>query len=446
MWAQEPAWGYFSKPPLIAWLIGGAQGLCGTGAACVRAPSTLAWAVTALAVFGVAASLGGTRAAMWAGLCALLAPGAAFSARIASTDAPLLMFWALTLLALVRLRAGGGRGWLSVLAAGLGLGLLSKYAMAYWLGCLAVAAAVDPATRVLLRRPDVWLALAGGLLLVAPNLIWNLDHGGVTWRHTADNATGEGWRFQPSAGLGFVAAQFVLAGPVVFGLMGAALARARGLNADARLCLAFSAPILLALTVLAFAGRAHANWAATGFIALFVLAGLLMVHRRIGRWLVGGLAFGILMQALLLVGDAMAPRLEVGRAYDRVLGWEAMAGQVEEAVRGQGVSVVVAETRADAVALIHGMRDRPIAVRVWPAAAGRAPRDHFEMSRPLEAASSPVLAVSTCPGPERFVGFARVAPVGEIAVPTSPGRERRRWLYRLEGGDRVVRPAACATP
>jgi len=105
-WAQHPAWGYFSKPPLIAWLISLSQTVCGTGEACVRAPSALAWAVTAAAAAGLGSTLYGDRAGLWAGLSALLAPGAAYSARIISTDAPLLAFWSLTLLAFVRLRAG----------------------------------------------------------------------------------------------------------------------------------------------------------------------------------------------------------------------------------------------------------------------------------------------------------------------------------------------------
>jgi len=91
--------------------------VCGTGEACVRAPSTLVWAVTAAAVAGVGATLHDRAVSFWTGLSALLAPGAAYSARIISTDAPLLGFWSLALLAFVRLRAGDGWGWGALLAA-----------------------------------------------------------------------------------------------------------------------------------------------------------------------------------------------------------------------------------------------------------------------------------------------------------------------------------------
>src|SRR6202008_3287010 len=40
-WSQDPALGYFSKPPLIAWIIGAATTACGAEEACVRLPSPL---------------------------------------------------------------------------------------------------------------------------------------------------------------------------------------------------------------------------------------------------------------------------------------------------------------------------------------------------------------------------------------------------------------------
>ena len=50
-WGEEPAFGYYSKPPLIAWIIRAATEACGAGEACVRLPSPLLHTATALAVF-----------------------------------------------------------------------------------------------------------------------------------------------------------------------------------------------------------------------------------------------------------------------------------------------------------------------------------------------------------------------------------------------------------
>ena len=40
-WGQEPAFGYYTKPPLIAWIIGATTSLCGDTPFCVRLPSPL---------------------------------------------------------------------------------------------------------------------------------------------------------------------------------------------------------------------------------------------------------------------------------------------------------------------------------------------------------------------------------------------------------------------
>jgi hypothetical protein len=40
-WSRELAFGYFSKPPLLAWLIAAAERVCGDSEACIRAPAPL---------------------------------------------------------------------------------------------------------------------------------------------------------------------------------------------------------------------------------------------------------------------------------------------------------------------------------------------------------------------------------------------------------------------
>lgn len=453
-WAQQPAWGYYSKPPMVAWLIALSQSVCGSGEACVRAPSALAWAVTAAAVAGAAATLYGRRVAVWAGLAALLAPGAAYSARIISTDAPLLAFWALALLAFVRLRAGGGPGWGVLLAAAFGLGLLSKYAMLYFAGCVLVAALVDPASRAALRRPAGWGGLAAGALALTPNLVWQAGHGLATLRHTADNATGGGATPGLADALAFVAAQFVLAGPVVFAAAcgAAALAGAGRLTRPAdRMLLAFSAPILVALTGVALVTRAHANWAAAALVAVFILGSALLERRGAVGWLAGGLVAGLALQVALPLADANAGRLSVGgrAVYERTLGWRALGEAVEIRAGRAGAATVVAETRPDAAALLYYGRDQGPEVSVWPP-AGPRPEDHFQMERaltPAAAARGPVLAVAGCEGAGRFAGWARVGDLGELEVASGPGATRRRRLYLLEGPPPAIRrPPPCPRP
>ncbi|MBN9059811.1 MAG: glycosyltransferase family 39 protein, partial [Rhizobiales bacterium] len=65
-WSQHLAFGYFSKPPLIGWTIAAANMVCGTGVACVRAPSPLFYFGTSLLIYATAVRLYDRRIAFWA--------------------------------------------------------------------------------------------------------------------------------------------------------------------------------------------------------------------------------------------------------------------------------------------------------------------------------------------------------------------------------------------
>ena len=108
-WSREFAFGYFSKPPLIAWVIGLSTAVCQGGEACVRLPSPLFYFGTSLcwSMHPAAGSMApGPASSPRSGLA--LAPGVALSSAIMSTDVLLLFFWALGLYAFLRLRDGGG--------------------------------------------------------------------------------------------------------------------------------------------------------------------------------------------------------------------------------------------------------------------------------------------------------------------------------------------------
>ena len=61
------------------------------------------------------------------------------------------------------------------------------------------------------------MAIAG--LLIAPNVIWNALHQFDTLNHTRGLVSTGSIGFKPSKGLEFIAAQFAVFGPVVFGFL-----------------------------------------------------------------------------------------------------------------------------------------------------------------------------------------------------------------------------------
>ena len=64
-WSQEPAFGYFTKPPLIAWLIGASSAVCGDTPFCVRLPVPLLHFVSTFILYAIARKLFDQRIAFW---------------------------------------------------------------------------------------------------------------------------------------------------------------------------------------------------------------------------------------------------------------------------------------------------------------------------------------------------------------------------------------------
>jgi 4-amino-4-deoxy-L-arabinose transferase-like glycosyltransferase len=217
-WSQDLALGYFSKPPLLAWLIAAAEHLCGQSEACIRAPAPLMSLVISLLAYAIGRTLYDLRTGFWAAMLAAFGTGSVFAARIVSTDMPLVLFWALALLAYVHLLKETDRRWAVVLGLATGAGLLGKYAMLYFLPGLVLAAAFEKRARALLASPELRLALILAVIVALPNILWNAANGFVAFRYAGGNVIGEPIELSVMRPLEFLATQFAVFGPAVFGV------------------------------------------------------------------------------------------------------------------------------------------------------------------------------------------------------------------------------------
>ena len=177
------------------------------------------------------------------------------------------------------------------------------------------------ARRALLKDARLYLALAIGLLLLAPNPLWNASHGFATLSHTADNAKWTGPLVNPLRALEFLGAQFGVFGPILFAGLIAIAVRAwrHGVPEPDRLLLAFALPVLVVITLQALLSRAHANWAAVSYVAGTVLVTATLVRDLSWRWLSASFAINGTAAVLIVAGRASpaAPRSCSGRTPSR---------------------------------------------------------------------------------------------------------------------------------
>src|SRR5207253_519097 len=299
-WALHPALGYYSKPPLIAWLIALTTGAFGDGEFAIRLSAPLLHAVTAGFVYAIAARLYDSRTAFWSALGYMTLPGVSLSAFIISTDAVLLPCWAAALYALIRAREPGGARWWLMVGVMAGLGLLAKYAMAYWLLSALGYVLLVRAER---RHLGALLGAAGiALLIYLPNFWWNWSHGFVSYLHVRDNAEFAGPLFHPIAFLEFFASQFGVFGPLSFAALLAIVAHPRLLSEPrARLLATFALPTLAMMLTVSMLSRAQPNWAAPTYVSTIVLVVAWALARGWRRALRASIALN-LVAAVVLFG------------------------------------------------------------------------------------------------------------------------------------------------
>ena len=439
-WSRELAFGYFSKPPLLAWLIAASEDLCGASEACIRAPMPILYLGTSVLVYAIARELYCGRAAFFAALSLGLATGVAFSARIASTDVPLLFFWALALLAYVKLVRAPSWRWAVVLGVAIGLGLLAKYAMIYFPIGIALAACLDRDARRLLRTPQLWVALAIAALLIAPNVSWNAVNGFVTLRHTSENIKGDGVHFDIVRALMFLGEQFAVFGPILFAVLIVAMVRiaSPAVERPDRLMLAFAIPPLALVTVAGVVTQTHANWAVPTFVSGTVVAVAILVRYQARTWLGVSLACGVVVQAALLAGDAVAPQVHLpllanGDVYHRTIGWRVLGEAAGALARRAGARSIVGDDRNAVASLFYYWRDQPEPIFAWRVES--AADNTFDLMHPFTAAApQPVLYVSECPSTQGLgEAFDTIEPLGRLDLPTGPTTKRYYFAFRLDG-------------
>ncbi|HTC18195.1 MAG TPA: glycosyltransferase family 39 protein, partial [Stellaceae bacterium] len=105
-WSRHLELGYYSKPPLVAWLIALTTAIFGNGEFGVRLSAPLLHALATGFVYLIGKRLYDRRVGFWAALAYASMPAVSLSAFLISTDAVLMPCWAAALYGFIRAREG----------------------------------------------------------------------------------------------------------------------------------------------------------------------------------------------------------------------------------------------------------------------------------------------------------------------------------------------------
>ncbi|MDT8344970.1 MAG: glycosyltransferase family 39 protein [Thermohalobaculum sp.] len=437
-WAygQELAWGYFSKPPLVGFVIRVATDLGGDTLFWLRVASPLAHALIALGIFAIGARLYDGRVGFWAAAGYSLAPGVGVSAMIMSTDPVLMVALAGGIYALIRAGESGSLGWWAAVGLAFGLGMLAKYTMVSF-AAGALGYGLFSARGRDLRGAAV--AIAVGAAVFAPNLMWNAANGFATVTHVAEDANpGRGF-FNPLKLAEFTGAQLGVIGPVFFAVLLVALLRVGGWRGDWRMRLmAWQCfPLLLGMIALSFVTRAQPNWAAPAYVAGAVIAARVMVEAGWWRGLRLQLGLGAVSLAAV-VGLAWAYAvmpLDLPRAGDpfkKMRLSEPFCALALGAMAEEGAQVLLSDDRRRLSECMFegGLTWDDIAV--WN--PGLNPHNHHELVATLRPGDDRPMLLAVQRGAAAIAGrFIEAHEVDAGTFPTHADRDSPYQLWVVQG-------------
>jgi 4-amino-4-deoxy-L-arabinose transferase-like glycosyltransferase len=361
-WSRRLDWSYYSKGPLVAYLIAASTRLGGHSELAVRLPAVVLALGTGIVIYFLTRSLcARQRAAALAVLTAAALPLYAAGSILMTTDAPLVFLWTLAMFSVWKATASPAPGyaadvtrwrWWLVLAASLGLGVLAKYTMLLFVPCLAAYLYSSPTACRYLRRKEPYVALFAASLFFIPVLVWNAEHGWVSVRHVMGLAglspAPDGRpHFTLKTVFEFLGTQLIVVSPLLLIALVAAMVRSGRLGMSAgweahRFVFMFSAPVFGFFLLWSVYEKLEANWAAFAYVgAVVALAGWWEEQLRQGTEKKGRVIRNIaviLLPGFLLVlvghfpgalrgvGIALPSRLE---PTHRLQGWKELGRAVE---------------------------------------------------------------------------------------------------------------------
>jgi 4-amino-4-deoxy-L-arabinose transferase-like glycosyltransferase len=440
LWSLHPAFGYYSKPPLVAWLIAATTAVFGEDELAIRLAAPLLHFGASLVIYAIGRRLYDARVAMWSAIAYATLPGVSASAALISTDAPLLFCWAVALYAFIRAREPGGERWWIAAGVAAGFGLLAKYAMAYWLLSALLFLLIFADERRHLRRFLGTVAIAAAIY--APNLIWNALNGFVSYRHTRDNAALGGTLIHPTHFLEFLGSQFGVFGPIFFAVLILVALRARRSLRERRAALlaCFALPTLLMMLGVSFISRAQPNWSAPTFVSAIVLVVAWLLARERSALVATSVALHLLFAVVIFGAHdaAAAAHVNLPAKWDllhRLRGWSTLGRSVSEMLRAHPGTILLSDDREDMAALMYYVRPHPFGALKWNGDGGI--HDGFDLTaNPSSFVGDDFLLVTHTPNNiERiFQRFDKVdRPPDDIIIPLDRKRARRYEVYWLHG-------------
>jgi len=344
-WGQYLDLSYLDHPPMIAWIGRLFTSIIGNTELGVRmGPLLLTTAFLILAYRFTLVLYGDYRIAFHSALLLSVIPVFSVGSFMLLPDAPLSLFWLLSIGIFHRILSTRQSGLWLVLGLVWGLGMLSKYNMILLPVGVGLFLLSSSEHRFWLARLPTWLGLTVGIVVFSPVILWNIQNDWPSFSyHLMERNKGIGLSPEPLQL--FLAGQFLYLSPLVFiaGLVVLVeLGRLAFKKKDhtALFLFTMSAPYILAWSLasaLSPTGKPH--WPALGYTTVFMALPWFWERQWKGqRWqlkLLGPLpvtALAVLTTAVLYVQSVyplipLKPKIDM---TNELYGWPEAGKRIQE--------------------------------------------------------------------------------------------------------------------
>ncbi len=288
VWGHHPQWSYFDHPPMVGWLFWLGTWIENIGNA-ARLPGVWLGHATLLIWHKILEPyLDESKQRLWL-LFILVSPFFGGGSLIVTPDIPLVFFWSMSLLLLLRLLDQKSPLLYLALGAALGLGFCSKYMIVLFVP-IALAWVFWSGRWRDVRWGFVPLTIVTGLLFCAPVLYWNWKHDWASFKFQLDHGLGSGSRYA-MAPVEYVGGQIALLFPPI-----AWIAAQRREPKEARFLHFFGWLPLAFFFYTSFKSQVEANWPIMAHPAILALA---FLNMRDWRWMKITMATWVLAHVLV---------------------------------------------------------------------------------------------------------------------------------------------------
>lgn len=328
-WSQAIDWGYYSKPPGIAWEIYLGTWLFQNHEFGVRFMAAIVGFCIPIATYFLAKSASlNEKVAFWSAVMIAFSPLGFAASFLATTDGSMVFFWILASIILVKALQEEKQLNFVLLGVIIACGALFKWPIyLFWL---------FPLFFKRFWTPSLLMGILISLMGLIPSLIWNMQHDFATFRHVFSTVKGAP-NHVTSNFFEFLGAQVALVSPILFILLVLSfiyfVKNRSHISKELQFCALSCFSILSILAINACFKKMQGNWGIFAYPAGFVFLAYVMSEKI--KWIKIGVVFSILLTFFVaLIPYAEMKGMNVPyrfNAFRHTMGWGELPKVLQQA-------------------------------------------------------------------------------------------------------------------